>query len=85
MTSAKFIDNGDKRHDSRYEWWYTTGRGHECYELDAMDPRVLRRRVENAITSYLDIEAWNRCQKVEEAERQSMDAFLTQWKEMGLK
>jgi hypothetical protein len=43
--------------------WHT-----RCWELDAMDPRDLRRIVENAIRGVIDWETWNRCEVVQKAQ-----------------
>lgn len=51
-----------------------------CWELDALSPVILRKRVENAIVSRLDIAAWNHSMKIEAAERESMSSILATWK-----
>jgi hypothetical protein len=67
-----------KRRDSRYQWF--VGRyGSRCWELDALNPVILRERVENAILERLDIEAWNRAEVVEAAERDSLTNILSAW------
>jgi hypothetical protein len=45
--------------DTRYRW-YVHHFGHRAWELDAMSPVVLRERVEQAIRSRLDMDAWTR-------------------------
>lgn len=57
----------DKEDDKRYPW-YQARYGSEAWELDAMDPNVLRARIEAAIKDYIEPEAWYRTQLVEEAE-----------------
>jgi hypothetical protein len=49
--------------------------GPMCWELDAMSPPVLRRRVEAAIRRLINVEAWEHCRMVEEAERESLKRF----------
>ncbi len=66
----------DKKKDPRYKWWTCEGKGKHCWEIDAMDPRMLRDRVEKTIRSHLDLEAWERCKTTEKVERESMTAFL---------
>jgi hypothetical protein len=68
----------DKRKDSRYPWFVRTY-GHRCWELDAMDHRDLRRRVEQAIEHYVDHAAWEDGLKNERAEKESLDAFIAGW------
>jgi hypothetical protein len=61
----------DKTKDPRYRW-FVKNYGRHCWELDAMDPNDLRSRVEDQITRRIDMEAWQRCRIVQEAERESM-------------
>ena len=67
-----------KRGDSRLSW-YVARWGRRCWELDALNPVVLRERVERAIGGYIDRAAWDRCGKVEAVEtasmREKLDAF----------
>ena len=58
--------------------WHT-----RCWELDAMDPRDLRSIVENAIRGMIDWETWNRCVRMEKAQRESMEKFRDGWKRGG--
>jgi hypothetical protein len=51
------------------------GRTHVCWELDAMNPVDLRHRVEEEILNYIDDEAWERAELVEQAERASIRQF----------
>jgi hypothetical protein len=66
-----------KSKDTRHQW-FVKNYGNECWELDALPPPVLRERVRNAILSYIDVEAWNHCARIEAAERESLRSF--QWK-----
>jgi len=70
----------DKRKDPRYQW-YADRYGERCWELDALDPNILRDRVEQHIKSWIDEEAWDRCSRVEEAERASLLDVVAAWKE----
>jgi hypothetical protein len=63
-----------KRGDPRYGW-FVENHGPMCWELDAMSPPVLRRRVEAAIRRLINVEAWEHCRMVEEAERESLKRF----------
>jgi hypothetical protein len=67
-----------KQADSRYRW-FVTRYGHQCWELDAMDPNDLRDRVERQINSLIDTPAWNRAIEVEAAEVESMQEFYAAW------
>lgn len=67
-----------KRQDPRWAWYVKTY-GPKCWELDALSPVVLRQRVENAIVSRLDLEAWQRAEVTEAAERESLMTILSTW------
>ena len=45
-----------------------------------MDPRDLRERVTAEIKALIDAEAWERCARVNDAEKESLRSILTQWK-----
>jgi hypothetical protein len=68
----------EKRNDPRYDG-FVRKYGQRCFELDALDPNELRRRVEHAIRSQIDFAAWDRCKLVEKAERQSLVAVMESW------
>jgi hypothetical protein len=72
--------NAEKKGDPRYDWFmrYTAG-DHRCWELDALNPVVLRHRVENAILARLDSDAWRRADVVEAAEKESLTKVLSAW------
>ena len=66
----------DKAKDNRYAWWRKRGLGERCWELDALDPNMLRHVVSEAIAHYVDMDAWHRCEQTEAAERRSMTEFF---------
>jgi hypothetical protein len=72
----------DKVKDVNYPW-FVARYGDTCWELDAMNPVDLRRRVAEHIERYIDWDAWERCQVTEEAEQRSMAAFFGTWKSIG--
>jgi hypothetical protein len=76
--SLPSFDAETKRGDTRYRW-FTTRYGKTCWELDALSPVDLRKRVEGAIISLLDVPLWNHMVQVERAERDSMADVLDQW------
>ena len=69
----------DKKKDPRYRW-FVKSLAPNCWELDAMDPNDLRERVENEIWSEIEPTAWERCEKVNKAEQESLRTVLDQWR-----
>ena len=70
----------DKRKDPRFKWF--TGRyGNQCWELDALDPNALRDCVEKHIKELIEPEAWERCERVNAAEKKNLEEFLVKWNE----
>jgi hypothetical protein len=72
----------DKAKDTRYKW-FTQNYGHECWELDALDPNDLRARVETEIKALIEPVAWERCKVTERAEEASLRAVMKSWKHPG--
>jgi hypothetical protein len=68
----------DKHKDKRYKW-FVDNYGKTCWELDALDPRDLRRMVEQAIQEQIEWEAWERCRVVQQAEIESLKNVLDTW------
>lgn len=68
----------DKRKDPRFEW-FTHNFSKRCWEIDALDPNVLRACVEEEIKSLIEPDAWQRCEAVNLAERDSLREVLTKW------
>ena len=68
----------DKRKDPRYKW-FRSNYGERCWELDAMDPNDLRECVERAIVKFIEPVAWQRCEVVNRAERESLQTILRKW------
>jgi hypothetical protein len=69
----------DKVKDPRYPW-FVRNYGDRCWELDAMDPNVLRDRVEAMIRALLDVAAWNICKQAEAAQVETFRTVLTAMK-----
>ena len=77
-----WFDLNSKRSDPRLNWFLKTSasrHGSRCWELDALDPRDLRQRVEEAILEYIDEAAWERCALAERAEQESLKLALSHW------
>jgi hypothetical protein len=71
--------NEKKKGDPRYRWYLDAGYGLQCWELDALSPVTLRKRVEDAIRTRLDLDAWDRADVVEKAEQESLTSILNAW------
>jgi hypothetical protein len=67
-----------KTRDPRYKWFKKTY-GHQCWELDAMDPRQLRTIVETEINALIDRDLWEQQEAHEEREKKSLEAMLRWW------
>jgi hypothetical protein len=67
-----------KRGDPRYRW-YVARFGPLCWELDALNPVVLRERVAEHIEAEIDWHAWEACGRVERAELDSLTQVLHAW------
>ncbi len=67
-----------KSKDPRYKW-FLQNYGRRCWELDALSPLILRKRVEAAILARLDRDAWSHAVKVERAEVESMGSIMKNW------
>ena len=72
----------EKKADPRYKW-FIQNYGNRAFEIDALDPRVFRDRVEMHIKRYINPGAWQRHIVVEAAQRQSTRLFAAQMAQMG--
>jgi hypothetical protein len=79
LAALPSFDPKTKRQDPRYGWFSKTVRT-PCYELDAMPPPELRRRVEQRIRSRLNLALWEHARMIERAEMESLQAFHAAWK-----
>jgi hypothetical protein len=68
----------EKKDDPRYKW-FVKNIGKKCWEIDALDPNVLRRCVEKEIKKLIELDAWRRCEVVNAAERDSLCEVLKRW------
>lgn len=72
----------DKANDSRYPWFAETF-GPWCWELDALSPNILRKRVREAVRAELNPVEWERYVVAEQAERESITMTLKTWKSIS--
>jgi hypothetical protein len=68
----------DKKADKRYPW-FVRNFGKRCWELDALDPNVLRDIVEAEIKRHIEPVAWARCDRINKAEQESLRHVLDTW------
>jgi hypothetical protein len=68
----------DKRKDPRYRW-FCSNYGDRCWELDAMDPNDLRDCVEREIQKLIEPVAWERCERINRAEQESLKTIIAKW------
>jgi hypothetical protein len=76
------FDVDTKQKDSRYRW-YRDSHGARAWELDALNPNVLRAVVEAEICRYIDWGAWEQSCLAEEAETDSLKHILDRWTGRG--
>ncbi|MDO8475030.1 MAG: hypothetical protein Q7W02_02340 [Candidatus Rokubacteria bacterium] len=72
----------DKANDPRYPWFAETF-GSWCWELDALNPNILRGRVRDALRAELDPVQWARYVAAEQVERASITQTLDAWKSIS--
>jgi hypothetical protein len=72
------FDIETKSKDPRFRW-FRENYGERCWELDAMNPNDLRRRLREEIWSRIDHEAWDHCKVVEAAEKESYGRYIKAW------
>lgn len=71
-----------KRKDRRYAWYVRRfGASARGWELDALDPRILRERVQAAIDAEIDWPVWTRSGRAEAAEKESLAAVVRAWRQ----
>ena len=81
LVGLPHFDTVTKSSDARLQWYLknTSADPLKSWELDAMDPNSLRRRVREQITQVMDMDAWNHSLQIEQAEKDSMHHFHAAW------
>lgn len=59
--------------------WFRRRFGTKCYELDAMDPDDLRRRVRERVEGYIDKDAWGLVETANRAVSNSLAVCMKAW------
>lgn len=70
-----------KTKDKRFQW-FSDRYGYDCWELDALDPNELRRRVDEQIRTSINLPLWERSAVAEQAEKESMEEFFLQMRKV---
>jgi hypothetical protein len=78
LIGLPFFKATEKKDDPRFKW-FVQNYGKQCWEIDALDPRVLRKCVEKEIKKLIEPVAWQRCEVVNSAEQESLCKVLTKW------
>jgi hypothetical protein len=73
--------NPAKVTDSRCAGYIRT-HGHESWELDALEPRVIADLIRARVTEEIDTEAWEKVATSEETARGQLTALSTRWEEV---
>lgn len=68
-----------KAQDPRFDWYVKTTKQTLAWEMDAMDPNLLRERVRTEINTYIQADAWERVAVGERAVKQSLGAVMDGW------
>lgn len=55
---------------------YIRQHGHECFEVDAIPPSILRSRVAEFINKHIDQDEWAKLQNIERLERESVVGWV---------
>ena len=76
------FDLETKKDDPRFRWYQENYHREKCWELDAMNPRALRKCVEEAVLSHINLAAWRQAASTEEGERETMLAFHNSFKSL---
>jgi len=72
-----------KTADPRWSWYRKQTGMDRCWELDALNPVILRERLETAIVEMIDPVSWDRVRMCEEAEQKSLAMVLGQWEQLN--
>lgn len=69
----------DKVTDTRYPW-FVANFGDTCWELDALNPNILRQKVRDAIEANIEPEAWAEAEQIEKDERARLAEVVAEFK-----
>jgi hypothetical protein len=88
VTPEDFADFGlvclPVKHADRRARTFVRAHGAACAEVDALPPRELRRRVQEAIDAHIDRERWARLQHTEQLEQETLQKVVNGWSKRNL-
>jgi len=73
--------NYAKASSSRFDK-YVDEFGEECWELDALEPKVIVDLIERAIEPYIDRDIWNAVEEEETQKRHHLEMLHTHWEDV---
>jgi len=73
--------NPAKTSDSRFSS-YVAAYGEESWELDALDPILLRNLVQDRVFEYRDVDLWDAAVREEEDQRRQLEEVSNRWEEI---
>lgn len=74
--------NPAKESDSRFEG-YRASYGDESWELDALDPPVIEKLIQDALDEIIDTSAWDSVMSREEANKADLEAVAQRWADVS--
>ena len=81
-TDLPSFEAESKSKDPRYKW-FVQNYGKQAWELDALSPVILRKRVESEILKLIDMDLWDHAKEIEAAEIESMSSILSHWQSIS--
>jgi hypothetical protein len=74
-----------KEDDSRTKWYREEFGTESCWELDALDPKVIDALIDEEIAKFVDQEKWDKVIAREEADREILTGIHTNWRRVAEK
>lgn len=71
--------NWTKETDSRTKWYIDKFDTDECWELDALSPRVVDQVIRGHVEPLIDREAWDKTLATEEDHRSTLSEIISNW------
>lgn len=68
-----------KENDSRTKWYVERFETEECWELDALSPRIVDKLIRDEVEPMIDREAWDKTLATEEEHRTVLSEIISDW------